>query len=199
MGKGVRELLPGVRVSLVPHFSASTPSLNEIGVAQDQERNLRRQMAKARFYTTANRWHMLGSALALVLALASPFVLLYKPNLGPLLGAVAGVWIFASRLLFEPVKKGCQTKGAAAQELFDCDVLGLPWNDSLARQLSEEEIRKASKAFRTPKRIEKHKRWYPAQVDQPWPQSVITCQRSNAVWARRQHRAYGIFESSSQW
>jgi hypothetical protein len=154
---------------------------------------LRRQMAKARFYATANRWHLLGSALALALALASPFVLLYRPDLGPLLGAIAGTWIFASRLLFEPVKKGCQTKGAAAQELFDCDVLGLPWNDSLARQPSDEEIRKASNAFRTAKRTEKHKRWYPAQADQPWPQSVITCQRSNAVWARRQHRAYGIF------
>lgn len=166
--------------------------MREIGKSQDEERNLRRQLAKAHYYTVANRWHFAGPALAIVFALASPFVLLYWPDKGPLLGAVAGVWVFISRLLFEPMKQSYQLKGAAAQELFDCDVLGLAWNNVLVRQPSEEEIRSASKNLGKRKRVEKYKGWYPTQVEITWPKSVITCQRTNSVWSRRQQRGYGI-------
>ncbi|CAG4927411.1 S-4TM family putative pore-forming effector [Acidithrix sp. C25] len=174
-------------------FSPSTPSMHDIGVAQDSNRNLRRQEAKDRFYKIGNRWHFWGASTAIILALASPLVLVYEPDWGPLLGAIAGVWIFMSRLLFEPLKQGCQVKGASAQEMFDCDVLGLTWNDALIRQPSEEEIRSASKRFKDPKSTKKHCGWYPTDIDIAWPRSVITCQRSNTVWARRQHHAYGCF------
>ena len=167
------------------------PSMADIGVAQDQVRNLRRQLAKHRYYTVGNRWHFSGSALAIALALVSPVVLLVWPNEGPLLGAVAGVWVFASRLIFDPIKKAYQLKGATAQEMFDCDVLGLPWNASLTRRLADEDIRSASKAATDPGTLERHKRWYPTDTDLSWPASVLTCQRSNAVWGRRQHRSYG--------
>ncbi len=172
-------------------FSSAAPSMYEIGVAQDNDRNLRRQEAKDRFYKIGNRWHFWGASAAIVLALASPLALVYEPGWGPLLGAIAGVWIFISRLLFEPLKQGYQLKGASAQEMFDCDVLGLTWNDALIRQPSEEEIRSASKGFKDPKSTKKHCGWYPTDVDIAWPRSVITCQRSNAVWGRRQHHAYG--------
>lgn len=175
------------------HFSASKPSMEDLGNFQNMERNLRRQMAKDHYYTVAKRWHLAGTVLAIIFALISPLVLLYKPDLGPLLGALAGLWIFMSRLLLEPVRQKFQSKGATAQELFDCDVLGLPWNDSLTRQPSEEEIRMASRGMRKPKMVEKYKDWYPTGVAISWPRSVITCQRSNAVWARRQHHTYGIF------
>lgn len=165
--------------------------MHDIGTAQDTDRNLRRQEAKDHFYRVANRWHFWGSALAVVLALASPLVLIYEPDWGPLLGAVAGAWIFSSRLIFEPFKQSYQLKGATTQELFDCDVLGLSWNDALVRQTPDEEIRAASKGFKEPKSKAKHSGWYPTQTDIPWPKSVITCQRSNAVWGRRQHQAYG--------
>jgi SMODS-associating 4TM effector domain len=177
----------------MPTFPSSTPNMTEIGVAQDNDRNLRRQEAKDHFYTVGNRYHFWGSAVAILLALASPFVLIYKPEWGPQLGAIAGVWIFASRLLLEPMKQRYQTKGAVAQELFDCDVLGIPWNDALIGQLSEEEIRSASKKFNSSRSKKKHKEWYPADSKMSWPKSVLTCQRSNAVWARRQHYSYGQF------
>ena len=174
-------------------FVARTPTLSEIGETQDAERNLRRQEAKDHFYTAGNRFHFWGATVAIVLALASPFVLIYKPDLGPLLGALAGIWIFASRLVFEPLKAGYQARGAAAQELFDCDVLGLAWNDALVKEPSEEEIRIASKGYKEPDALKRHCGWYPTEVDMEWPNSVAACQRSNAVWARRQHHAYARF------
>lgn len=173
-------------------FAAQMPTLSDIGRSQDSDRNLRRQEAKDHFYTVGNRFHFWGATVAIVLALASPFVLAYKPSLGPLLGAVAGVWIFATRLGFEPLKERYQAKGAAAQELFDCDVLGLPWNDALLAEPSDEEIRIASRGYRESEALRKHCGWYPTDVELAWPKSVLTCQRSNAVWGRQQHRAYGL-------
>ena len=174
-------------------FSASKPSMRDIAQSQDNERNLRRQVAKDHFYGRGNRWHFWGSAVAIALALASPFVLVYRPGWGPALGAIAGVWIFLSRLLFEPLRQHRQLEGAVAQELFDCDVLGLSWNDALVSQMSDEEIRGASKDFNDRKAKEEHGGWYPTEDEMDWPRSVITCQRSNAVWGRRQHHAYGLF------
>ena len=167
--------------------------MTDIQVAQNQDRNLRRQMAKDYWYTSAKRGHLAGAALVVVFALVSPLVLLFAPSWGPTLGAIAGAWIFASRLLLEPWKLRLQVKGAAAQEMFDCDVLGLAWNPALERAPSTEEIRKASKKIANEKRIAKHRDWYPAGVAMTWPTSVITCQRANAVWARRQHHSYGLF------
>jgi hypothetical protein len=166
--------------------------MQDIRATQDLERNIRRQLAKAHYYGLANGWHLAGSSLAIVFALVSPVVLLQWPSKGPLLGAVAGAWIFMSRLLFEPIKQRYQVKGAAAQELFDCDVFRLEWNTSLLRKPAPEEIRRASVAFSKPKKVKKQQEWYPAKEDIPWPRSVIICQRSNAVWARRQHQSYGV-------
>lgn len=181
--------------------TSSTPSMADIRVSQNADRNLRRQQAKDHFYSIGNRWHFGGAGVAILLALASPFVLLYRPDWGPTFGAAAGIWIFASRLLFEPLNKKHRVCGASAQELFDCDVLGLDWNEALVSRLSDEEIHRSGSGFEKPEAIAKHSNWYPADVEMAWPRSVITCQRSNAVWARRQHMAYSsfLFVASAAW
>jgi hypothetical protein len=175
--------------------------MSDIRTSQNSDRNLRRQQAKDHYYTIGNRWHFGGAGVAILLALASPFVLLYRPNWGPTLGAAAGIWIFASRLFFEPLNKKHRVCGASAQELFDCDVLGLDWNESLVNRLSDEEIHRSGMGFEKPKAKKKHSNWYPADVEMAWPRSVIACQRSNAVWARRQHRAYSssLFVAAAAW
>lgn len=159
-----------------------------IGTVQNNEDSLRRRLAASHFYKIGKWLHRGGTSFTVTLALASPLVLLFRPGLGPILGAFAGLWIFASRLILEPFKREFQLKGATAQEQFDCVVLGVDWNDSLVRRLSDEEIRAASRS-RTG--VTEARDWYPTDEDMAWPTSVLMCQRSNAVWARRQHRAYG--------
>lgn len=157
---------------------------------QNADDSLRLHAAGGYHYTRAKRFHLVGSGLAVVFALASPVALLTWPEAGPVLGAVAGIWIFMSRLVLEPLRQTRQTRGAAMQECFDCDVLGLPWNTALVRRPTDEEVRQASRNF-DPKSAT-GRDWYPAAgVILSWPRSVLTCQRSNAVWAKRQHRAYG--------
>jgi hypothetical protein len=161
--------------------------MSRIRETQNAEDSLRSRIAANHFYERAKWIHFGGASVAIVLALASPLVLLFRPNWGPTLGAIAGAWIFASRIFFEPYKRDFQLKGATAQERFDCAVLDLDWNDSLVRRLSEEEVRAASRSM---KNLDKSRDWYPAQVELDWPRSVLLCQRANAVWARRQHRTY---------
>jgi hypothetical protein len=158
--------------------------------AQNQDLNLRRQFAARQFYTCGKRIHFGGSAVAISLALISPVVLLLAPDWGPVLGAIGGLWTFVSRAALERFKQDYQRKGATAQEMFDSSVLGISWNDPLARRLSEEEIHRASGAM---KERNKYKSWYPTDNRMDWPRSVLICQRSNAVWARRQHHAFSIF------
>ncbi len=72
--------------------------------------------------------------------------------------------------------------------MFDCALLEIDWNDALATRLSEEEIRSASGSM---KGVEDVRDWYPTDQNMSWPLSVLSCQRANAVWARRQHSYYG--------
>ncbi len=84
--------------------------------------------------------------------MAAPFFLWRWPAAGVVLGAAAGLWIFISRLLLIPLRDKRRLQGALAQEMFDCDVLGLEWSPSLAEPLAPEEI------YGTAERAEK-KKW----------------------------------------
>jgi hypothetical protein len=159
----------------------------KIGTVQNEEASLRRYLAADHFYGIAKWLYFGGLSLTVALALISPLVLLFWAAAGPALGAIAGAWLFASRLLLERLKREHQLKGATAQEMFDCGVFKLDWNETLVRRLSEEEIRGASGSMSDADRV---RDWYPTSEAMPWPRSVLVCQRANAVWARRQHRAY---------
>lgn len=171
------------------------PSSGEIAQRQDLEVNLRRQLAARRYYSLAKRSRLIGQSVALLLALSSPIIFVIAPDLGPKLGAAAGLWIFISRLLIARFQRRFMCSGAAAQELFDCDVLGLPWNDRLARRPGQEDIRRTSE--RNLKEIDRIKGWYPCPPATQWPLSVLICQRSNTAWARRQHYWYGLLLSAA--
>jgi hypothetical protein len=163
------------------------PTMPEIAAAQSDDENLRNLIAAGYFYTRAKWLHFGGASVGLLLALAAPFVLIYRPEWGPKIGAIGGLWIFVTRVGLERFTREFKLKGATAQERFDCDVFGLEWNDSLTRGLSDEEIHRASREMKNREKVEE---WYPAKGDDVWPKSVLICQRANAVWARRQHKAY---------
>lgn len=167
-------------------------SMRDIRRTQAEDRNLRLQAAARAFYAKAKLLHAAGAAFSLVLALLAPILLFLAPNAGALLGALAGIWLFVTRLVVQPICDQRQLDAAATQEAFDCDVLGLNWNASLARRVADEDIRSATRKVD----LKRVANWYPADNDMDWPTSVLTCQRSNVVWARRQHRAYGQTLSS---
>jgi hypothetical protein len=159
----------------------------EIANAEKTELSRLNQAAKNHFYGRANWVGYTGSIGALLLALCAPVALLKFPAAGPALGAIAGAWIFVTRFGLERLRSEWQLKGVLAQEAFDCNVLGIDWNRSIALPIPPEEIRGAAgelgdEAHDSP--------WYPSGGKDLWPVSVLICQRANAVWAARQHRAF---------
>lgn len=174
------------------------PTSLDIAQRQNTERNRRRQLAARRTYRQAKWIRLGGESLAILFALASPVVLLNRPSWGPALGAIAGGWIFVSRLALNPWQVTFQERGASIQERFDSDVFGLDQNRSLARRVSEEEIHAGSKGLEKVKNLGD---WYPFPKACPWPVSVLICQRSNAVWAQRQHRSYAntLYAATASW
>jgi hypothetical protein len=170
---------------------AAEPDMDAIAALQSEETNLSRQLAARRYFQDAKRLQRGGSAVVSLLAFSSPFVLLAKPDLGPLLAAFAGLWIFLARFVFERFKRDSILEGVVAQEAFDCAVLGISWNDALAQRPAPEDIHGASQHVID--QIDDVRGWYPTVVSALWPTSVLICQRANAVWARRQHRAYARF------
>lgn len=174
------------------------PSLEDINTNQSQQANLRSALAASHEYLIGKRVHFGGAAGAVLIALGAPFVLIFAPSAGPSLGALAGIWIFVSRLVLEPIKNRLQLRGARAQEMFDTAVLCLDWNDAICRRLPEEEIRAATGNM---KGVEKVEHWYSATHRIGWPNSVLLCQRANAVWGRRQHSKYAwaLLSAAALW
>ncbi len=165
------------------------PTSADIGRAQNEESNLGYQRAARYLYGLGKRARFFGWGLSIMLALAAPVVLLLAPDAGPALGAVAGLWVFVSRGVLEPYRKGRQLRGARAQERFDCAVLGLPWNHALVEAPADEDLHRASLKLRNGDGI---RDWYPVPARVEWPTSVLICLRANAVWSRRQHSTFAI-------
>lgn len=145
--------------------------------------------AAKHFYKQAKWIQRVRVGVAMMLALAGPIAVFLEPDARPLLGAAGGGWIFISRILLQHLESNRRNLGARAQESFDTTVLDIPWNHLLARPVSPEEIAAAARS----EGLEGVSSWYPDPGDAPWPIDVLICQRSNAVWGRRQHTSYAWF------
>ena len=78
-------------------------------------------------YGTAKHWHAARLAgHCRLIALAAPVVIIFAPSLEHPLGAIAGVWVLASRLVLRPAQERATRFAVAVQEMFDQQVLGLP-------------------------------------------------------------------------
>ncbi|KAB2813055.1 hypothetical protein F9L07_15280 [Pimelobacter simplex] len=159
----------------------------EIRAAQNATENLRLQAAARRLYSRTKLLDGLGLTFSLALALAAPVIASMSDRAGLWVAALAGVWLFASRLVLAPIARRVQRSAAGVQDSFDAAVLGTPCGRSLATPVSGEEIHAATREVD----LDRYRNWYPAESTSTWPLSVALCQRANAVWARRQHRLYG--------
>jgi len=102
--------------------------------------------------------------------------------------ATSGILITILDLLcLSPVIENIKEKAAKIQELFDCDVLSLPWNEIIVgkRPDLEDVIDNTNKYSATRKDLGYRSllNWYPKEVDKfPLGIARIVCQRSNMRW-----------------
>jgi hypothetical protein len=161
---------------------------NNIPQLQNSDRSLRLLVTQRNLYG----WAKTVSVIQIILVVALPGILLIIDHLSPACStwsAFAGVLIAVlDTAAINPIKEHMTEKGAAVQELFDCEVLGLEWPELVTSKPDREDI--AINA--SPKEVSLLKDWYPVIVGGlPHAVGRIICQRSNCWWDGKLRRFYG--------
>jgi hypothetical protein len=169
--------------------------MNNIPAAQNTDRQIQRLSAQRHLYAAAKTvfgWQVfLGGPVAVIFA----FIVIVFPQIKGC-AALWGILVSLCDLFWlTPWQKRLREKAARVQELFDCDVLSLPWNDLKAGSRPDPELIKeqSEKYQRWSTRMPTLRNWYGKDVGQlPLHVARIACQRTNCWWDSKQRRRYAV-------
>ena len=167
-----------------------------IAEAQNAEKQLHRLAAQRQLYATAKHvfgWQVIiGGPVAIagaVFVLLRPEFKVYVASWGLLVALCDLFWL-------TPWQKTLRGAAARIQEAFDCDVLGLKWNDLKAGKHPDPELVKAqsTKYDKWADTMPTLKNWYSPRADElPLHIGRIICQRTNCWWDSTQRRHYAAW------
>lgn len=147
-------------------------------------------------YRRAKRYRALRFGVSMVLAATAPVLSLASLTAAGVVGAAAGVWVVASRLVLIPIEQRHVRLAVRIQERFDTRLFGLPWAGSMAGPTPpEEDIADAARRLEGDDRVARQHQegWYPSTVGLPYPVDVLVAQWSSVAYGRHQSRAYFHF------
>ena len=170
--------------------------MNGIPTEQNSDRQLQRLAAQRQLYSTAKTlfgWQVFVSGpVAVTLAL----VVLWFPQMKAY-AALWGIIVSLSDVFWlTPWQKRLRNKAARVQELFDCDVLVLPWDELKAGKRPEPELVKEQSDKYKPweASMPPLSNWYGEDVGcLPLHIARLACQRSNCWWDANQRRRYATW------
>jgi hypothetical protein len=167
--------------------------MNSIQEDQNSARNLSFQASKSYYYAIAEKAQTLQLIVLVANALFWPAFLAWKPDL-KVWSALAALLIPGMELVvIERLQKKWRTCGAKIQEMFDCSVLRLPWNEfKVGEPPREEEIAFGVSKFRSAQGNEATLRdWYAFDfADLPNSHARLVRQRANAWWDSELRQKY---------
>lgn len=169
--------------------------MNPIDVAARQAlvRSIDLLAAQRQSYSNA-KGAMLGQLVLSLGGIAVGLLVAAKPT-WTLVGQCVGGVIVAVDLGLGYQLKGYRREGAQLQELFDSEVLGLPWNETLAGDKpSVDLISDRAKAYRKANAtLADLEKWYTPEVSVlPQPLAQLACQREGVSWDRRLRKRYAM-------
>jgi hypothetical protein len=138
-------------------------------------------------YGTAKHWHAARLAGTVLVALAAPVVIIFAPSLEHPLGAIAGAWVLASRVVLRPAQERVTRFAVAVQEMFDQQVLGLLPATAPPPPAYEQVHQQARRCQHNP-----DPDWYSILPQVPCGPAVLIAQRSGAVWSRRLYQEWAV-------
>ncbi|NWF36663.1 S-4TM family putative pore-forming effector [Mariprofundus sp. KV] len=170
--------------------------MNNIPEEQNSPKQLDRLAAQRNLYATAKKIFGVQITLAAPIAIVWTIsVLVDRSIVG--YAAIWGLTVVLSDILFlTPWQKRLRAKAAKIQELFDCDVLQMPWNEIKAGPPpAPEEVKEQSDRY---KKVEgKHPtlvNWYaPVVGELPIAMARLVCQRTNCWWDATQRKRYAAW------
>ena len=143
-----------------------------------------------RRYDIARRWRLLRLGGAVLLGTVGVLLALAKPSTGEYVAAIAAVWLLFGRAVLDAYEQRLRRDGTVAQELFDTQVLALPWSTTTAGPRPiEEDVRNWGRR-RTDTGL---RDWYADTGSAQHPVDALICQRSTITWARQDHANYAQF------
>ncbi|MEK6320451.1 MAG: S-4TM family putative pore-forming effector [Acidobacteriota bacterium] len=160
-------------------------SVNPIPELENQEEHLKQLAAQRQLYSEAKTtlaWQIiLVVPVAIGFSLAAIFFSAFQPWAAAF-GLVASLF---DVLWLEKRQGRLSQRAATIQEMFDCEVLCLPWPDAKIedRPQPEEVIAPAARYSRRKPNYSGLRNWYPSRTgDVPLAAARIICQRSNLRW-----------------
>jgi hypothetical protein len=144
-------------------------------------------------YRRAKKCRSFRAAGSVAFAIAGPVAAVWSVTAAAYIAAAAGAWTVVVRVLLKWYESEAQHQAVSIHELFDDEVFGLPWPESLAgRKPAEEDVIKAARSVAKDANLTARidAGWFPVTPEVPTPVDALICQRSSAVWGRRQHKLY---------
>ncbi len=167
--------------------------MNQIPDQQNQPDQLEKLGAFSQLYLQAKRLLGINMILSVPLALGWSIVVAILPSLR----SYAALWGIAVTLLgllvLTPGQKDLQKQAAKIQQLFDCELFQMDWQDfNISRSPSPEVIFSANaKYLKRDPSYAQMKDWYPVAVGQlPLHLARLVCQRTNCWWDADLRRKY---------
>jgi hypothetical protein len=170
--------------------------MNSIADRQEEDIQLKRLLAQRRLYSRAKTLLAAQTILAVPGAIIWYALVVWKPDLKVFAALWGTVVTLADFFVFTPWQQGLKDKAARIQELFDCDVLELPWEDITVGQRASVETVAEWGALKPGESYGDFKLpgWYPKDVA---PLSIelgrAVCQRTNCWWDSRLRRKYAAW------
>lgn len=171
-------------------------TLNSIHSEQNQPNQLEKLRAFSQLYLEAKRWLTIDIILSISSALIGSIVIAFYPKLTIYCVVFASLVTLVSFLFINPHQKKLQVEAAKIQQLLDCELFGLDWeefrNIGIGSPPDYERISDASDTHKNHSPDDSNLRdWYPIIVKEiPLPFARLVCQRTNCWWDGEQRRKY---------
>lgn len=166
--------------------------MNSIPVDQNSPEFMRLMRARSRIYQEASRFQIAQLIVAVAVPVAGAIVGLRYPEGRAYVAALALAATFLDVLWLDRAQRTKLKLAARISELFDCGLLGLPWNDFVAGKKPDAmTIAEAERAWR--KGDDKLRDWYkPKELAlAPLHLARLICQQSNLWYDSRLRRRVG--------
>lgn len=165
----------------------SLTSNRHLGTIQDSESSLRLLRA-VRVAHRNNQWAQALSVVVSTALAVGGLVAGSHPAATATVALLGAVWVAFYRLLMAPWAERYLHTAATLQEMFDVEVLGLPWNRvAVGDRISDEEVSRLARRFRGDScRL----RGYYLIARTTAPYGVLFCLEQNLAWGSRIRRRF---------
>jgi predicted pore-forming effector associated with SMODS systems len=169
--------------------------MNTIPVDQNAAEQLDRLAAQRQLYSEAKRLEAVRTIIAVPLVLAWSVVTATFPQFQVYAAAWGIVVTLFDIAYLNRWQRSLQRRAAKIQEMFDCDVLDLPWRQlTVGHRPDVESVIEASKKYKAKDSLYVALYdWYPTGVGTiPLSLARIVCQRANCWWDAKLRRRYAL-------